>query len=196
MVWAAVKAPRSINQALQAILPELLQQAQVLHLSGSLEWALVERSRSGSRLPVELQARYRAYPYLHEEMGAALQAADLVVSRAGASVLGEYPLFGLPAILVPYPYAWRYQQVNAQYLVQHGAAVLLEDADLAGQLSADGAGSVIQPGTPGSDECCVQGIGPPTGCSRHRSVDPGFGQLRKRCGAASSPAANSETSEV
>ncbi len=126
------KGAHSINQALQAILPDLLRQVQVLHISGNLEWALVEQSRKS--LPVELQARYRAYPYLHKEIGAALQAADLVVSRAGASVLGEYPLFGLPAILVPYPYAWRYQRVNAQYLVRQGAAVLLEDAELGEQL--------------------------------------------------------------
>jgi len=44
--------------------------------------------------------------------------------------LGEYPLFGLPAILVPYPHAWRYQKVNADHLAQQGAAILLEDARL------------------------------------------------------------------
>jgi UDP-N-acetylglucosamine:LPS N-acetylglucosamine transferase len=58
----------------------------------------------------------------------------VVLSRAGASTLGEYPLFGLPAILVPYPFAWRYQKVNADYLVQRNAAVLIEDAQLQEQL--------------------------------------------------------------
>jgi undecaprenyldiphospho-muramoylpentapeptide beta-N-acetylglucosaminyltransferase len=132
LVLGGSRGAHSLNQALQAVLPELLRQVQILHISGNLEWALVERSRN--RLPVELQARYRAYPYLHKEMGAALQAADLVVSRAGASVLGEYPLFGLPALLVPYPYAWRYQRVNGQYLERKGAAVLLDDTDLGEQL--------------------------------------------------------------
>jgi UDP-N-acetylglucosamine--N-acetylmuramyl-(pentapeptide) pyrophosphoryl-undecaprenol N-acetylglucosamine transferase len=60
-------------------------------------------------------------------MGAALASADLVVSRAGASCLGEYPLFALPAVLVPYPHAWRYQKVNADYLARRGAAIILDD---------------------------------------------------------------------
>jgi UDP-N-acetylglucosamine:LPS N-acetylglucosamine transferase len=71
---------------------------------------------------------------LHDKMGLALAAADLVISRAGASTLGEFPHFGIPAILVPYPHAWRYQYVNAHYLERHGAAVVLEDAYLAEQL--------------------------------------------------------------
>jgi UDP-N-acetylglucosamine:LPS N-acetylglucosamine transferase len=37
-------------------------------------------------------------------------------------------------VLVPYPYAWRYQKVNADVLVQHGAAIMLEDGKLTDQL--------------------------------------------------------------
>jgi len=84
--------------------------------------------------PAKVAERYRAYPYLHTEMGAAFAAADLAVCRAGASTLGELPIYGLPAILVPYPHAWRYQYVNAQYLVRQGAGQLLLDQDLGTQL--------------------------------------------------------------
>jgi UDP-N-acetylglucosamine--N-acetylmuramyl-(pentapeptide) pyrophosphoryl-undecaprenol N-acetylglucosamine transferase len=83
-----------------------------------------------SKLSARHASRYHPFPYLHDEMGAALRSADLAISRAGASSLGEYPAFELPAILVPYPYAWRYQQVNARYLAQRGAALVIEDADL------------------------------------------------------------------
>ena len=125
------KGARSINTALMKILPKLLEQVQVIHLTGHLDWEQLDAQ--AQTLPQETAHRYQAFPYLHE-MGAALSAADLIVSRAGASILGEYPLFGLPAILIPYPHAWRYQQVNASYLVDRGAAVVLKDENLENEL--------------------------------------------------------------
>lgn len=128
LVFGGSKGARSINQALFAALPVLLNEMQIVHISGTANWSEVEDAK---RIldPQQLQ-RYRAYPYLHAEMGAALRSADLVLSRAGASCLGEFPLFGLPAILVPYPHAWRYQKTNAEYLVRHGAALMVKDSEL------------------------------------------------------------------
>jgi UDP-N-acetylglucosamine--N-acetylmuramyl-(pentapeptide) pyrophosphoryl-undecaprenol N-acetylglucosamine transferase len=61
-------------------------------------------------------------------MPLALAAADLIVSRAGASTLAELTLLGRPSILLPYPYHRdRHQHANAQVLVAQGAAALLED---------------------------------------------------------------------
>lgn len=125
LVMGGSSGAQSINDALLAALPELLPQMQIIHLAGHRTWQDVEeRTRS---LPESIQRYYHPFPYLHEEMGAALSAADLVVSRAGASALGELPQFGLPAILVPYPYAWQYQYTNANYLAERNAAIILPD---------------------------------------------------------------------
>ncbi len=132
LVFGGSRGARSINRALLAHLSELTDIAEVVHISGELDWAEVTAARD--RLPEAVKARYHAYPYLHDEMGAAMAAADLVICRAGASVLGEFPYFGLPSILVPYPYAWRYQKVNAAWLADRGAALVVEDAALAEQI--------------------------------------------------------------
>ncbi len=131
-IFGGSKGSRSINQAVQMILPDLLMDMQVIHISGTLDWPDIQASQGqlSQRVSPDILQRYKVFPYLHAEMGAAFSAADLVVCRAGASTLGELPLFGVPAILVPYPYAWRYQQVNAQYLSERGAALILQDAEL------------------------------------------------------------------
>ncbi len=105
----------------------LAELATIVHVR-TLDWPEVDAARAS--MPAPVLARYHAYPYLHEQMGAAMAAADLVICRSGASVLGEFPHFGLPSILVPYPYAWRYQRVNAGWLEKRGAAAVLEDAAL------------------------------------------------------------------
>lgn len=127
LVMGGSRGARSINQGLGAILEHVLEMAHVIHLSGELDWPWVAEQRDA--LPERLRRRYRAFSYLHS-IGSALAAADLVLCRAGASTLGELPYFGLPAVLVPYPHAWRYQRVNAEWLTERGAAVTLRDEEL------------------------------------------------------------------
>lgn len=134
MVMGGSLGARSINRALLESLQELLQEMQVIHLTGQLSWPEIETAQQ--QLPPKLAARYRPFAFLHEEIGAAFTLSDLIISRAGASILGELPMFGLPAILVPYPHAWRYQRVNAEYLVSKGAAIMIRDEDLARDLLA------------------------------------------------------------
>jgi UDP-N-acetylglucosamine--N-acetylmuramyl-(pentapeptide) pyrophosphoryl-undecaprenol N-acetylglucosamine transferase len=124
LVTGGSQGAHSINMAVLKSLKELLETAQVIHVTGSLDWPVVEKIAQS--LPAHLSSRYHAMAYSHE-MGAAFASADLVLSRAGASTLGEYPFFGLPAVLVPYPFAWRYQKVNAEYLAQRKAVLILKD---------------------------------------------------------------------
>lgn len=135
LVFGGSKGARSINQALLPLLPELLGEMQVVHITGKLDWDVM--SSNQDQLSAVNQRNYRVYPFLHERMGAALRVADLAVSRSGASILGEYPIFELPSILVPYPHAWRYQKTNASYLVDQGAALLIKDEDLPTRLLSE-----------------------------------------------------------
>jgi UDP-N-acetylglucosamine--N-acetylmuramyl-(pentapeptide) pyrophosphoryl-undecaprenol N-acetylglucosamine transferase len=132
LVSGGSRGARPINTAITQNIQKLLEFCQIIHITGELDWDEVQRVRQ--HLTAEENTRYHLFPYLHEDMGAAFACADLAVSRAGASVLGEYPAFGLPAILSPYPHAWRYQKINAAYLESQGAALTIVDADLTTRL--------------------------------------------------------------
>lgn len=74
------------------------------------------------------------HPYL-DDMSDAYAAADLVLSRAGASTLGELAALGKPAILVPYPYATQeHQAANAARFEAAGAAMVVPDSQLEARL--------------------------------------------------------------
>ncbi|MDE3090771.1 MAG: undecaprenyldiphospho-muramoylpentapeptide beta-N-acetylglucosaminyltransferase [Chloroflexota bacterium] len=121
-----------INQAVVANLVELVRLAQVIHLTGRTDEAWV--NDQVARLPQDLSARIRVFGYLDEDLPHALGAADVVVARAGAATLGEFPALGVPAILVPGPYAGMHQERNASFLVKRGGAVKVDDGALSGDL--------------------------------------------------------------
>ena len=78
---------------------------------------------------------HKPLPMLHvtdfiSDMAAAYSAADLVISRAGASSISEFCLIGKPVILVPSPnVAEDHQTKNAMALVKHDAALYVKDAE-------------------------------------------------------------------
>jgi UDP-N-acetylglucosamine--N-acetylmuramyl-(pentapeptide) pyrophosphoryl-undecaprenol N-acetylglucosamine transferase len=113
---------RVINQIVAANLPAFLQLCQIVHLSGAADFDSLERR--ANTLPEESRRRYHLFPYL-ADMPWAMAAADLALMRAGASALGELPLTGLPAILVPGSFSD--QAANAAYLANRGAAIVLPE---------------------------------------------------------------------
>lgn len=124
---------RSLNEGIVSCLPWLLRSTYVIHVCGQERLDEVRASTEG--LPSDLGSRYLLYPYLDaNDMAAALAAADLCVCRSGASTLGELPVTGTPAVLVPLPIAGVNQRQNAEYLVAGEAAVMLDNEDLGQRL--------------------------------------------------------------
>jgi UDP-N-acetylglucosamine--N-acetylmuramyl-(pentapeptide) pyrophosphoryl-undecaprenol N-acetylglucosamine transferase len=132
LVLGGSRGARAINQALVAALPELLEHCQIVHISGQLDVEWVRQA--SAELPERLRARHHPYAYMHEELAAAMAAADLVVARAGAATLAEFPAVGLPSVLVPYPYSGQHQAANADFVARHGAGVRVDNDDLETEL--------------------------------------------------------------
>ena len=97
----------------------------VLHITGS-------RDHDLARKRLEAAGGSPAYTLIEYEptLADTLAACDLVLARAGGSVF-EMAAAGRPAILVPYPHAaGRHQDANAAWMVDAGAAVVIDDAEL------------------------------------------------------------------
>ncbi|HOQ99630.1 MAG TPA: UDP-N-acetylglucosamine--N-acetylmuramyl-(pentapeptide) pyrophosphoryl-undecaprenol N-acetylglucosamine transferase [Anaerolineae bacterium] len=139
VIMGGSSGARNINNAVLGCLPELLQMASVWHITGNLDCERV-RQAAEAALPESplhgtcADGRYRIYSYVEGEMADLLRAADLVVARAGAATLGEFPAVGVPSVVVPGSFAGGHQTPNATYLRDHGASVMVADDDLAEQL--------------------------------------------------------------
>jgi UDP-N-acetylglucosamine--N-acetylmuramyl-(pentapeptide) pyrophosphoryl-undecaprenol N-acetylglucosamine transferase len=124
---------RTINDALAKLIEDrgLPPGWQLLLVTGPDEYDRIARRLANA--PVEPQ-RVALRAYL-DDMSDAYAAADLLLTRAGASTLGELAALGKPAILVPYPHATQdHQAANAARLEAAGAAEVLADSQLQARL--------------------------------------------------------------
>jgi UDP-N-acetylglucosamine--N-acetylmuramyl-(pentapeptide) pyrophosphoryl-undecaprenol N-acetylglucosamine transferase len=134
LVFGGSRGAQHLNETLVRIARELLvvPSLQVLHVAGRIEAASV-----ADRIAVEIGAdnsRYRVVDYI-DAMGDAIAAADVVVSRAGATSIAELTAIGRAAILVPYPYATDdHQTLNAKAMEAGGGAVAVSDSELDGDV--------------------------------------------------------------
>lgn len=85
----------------------------------------------------EIRSSVKIVPYI-SNMPQVFQMIDLVVCRSGATTLTELMALGLPSILIPSPYVTNnHQEANAMALVKQGAARMIRQADLNGQVLLD-----------------------------------------------------------
>lgn len=104
-----------------------------IHGTGSLSWDMTreEIAARGVELSAHPSLDVREYIY---DMADVMRAADLVLSRAGASTIAELTALGVPAILVPSPNVTNHhQEKNANALGDHGAALVLAEEGLDGK---------------------------------------------------------------
>jgi UDP-N-acetylglucosamine--N-acetylmuramyl-(pentapeptide) pyrophosphoryl-undecaprenol N-acetylglucosamine transferase len=123
VVMGGSQGAKGINRLVLACAPAWFARGiEMVHLTGA---AAFEACQGALQHP-----QYHPLPFC-QEMGALLYRADVVLSRAGAMSLAEITATGCPSILVPFPYAADdHQTVNAQTLVERGAALLFQEASL------------------------------------------------------------------
>jgi UDP-N-acetylglucosamine--N-acetylmuramyl-(pentapeptide) pyrophosphoryl-undecaprenol N-acetylglucosamine transferase len=130
-VFPGSLAARSINRAVAEMLPHWsrrLPDWQVLWMTGKADFEWARRMLQPLNLPVVVKEFVFEVPE-------AYAAADIVLARAGAGTLAELSAVGKPSLLVPYPYATgNHQMYNAQLLAKAGAAEIITDARLNGDV--------------------------------------------------------------
>ncbi len=120
-----------VNDALWSALGRIIRRAYVLHITGEKHGARAEARRAN--LAAEVRDRYIVRPFLGDDMGGALAAADLVIGRAGASSIAEPLAFGVPLLLIPFGAAMEgHQEANARAMVETGAAISMREGELDG----------------------------------------------------------------
>lgn len=135
----------SLNRAVAGAAGDLLEYAQVIHLTGRGKMDEVKQlvtSGAGQAAFTGLgpehahEGDYHAAEYL-ERIDLAFACADLVVCRSGAGMVSELTALGLPAVYVPLPVGNGEQRFNAQPVVEAGGGLLIADADLDAQWVRD-----------------------------------------------------------
>ena len=125
LVMGGSQGASGINRAMIKSLSSLHGVAlQVIHLSGTRDEHLVSDNYHREKIPAFVAA-------FHHHMEELYSAADFAVARSGAASLAELAFFGLPSILIPFPYAADdHQTRNAEIFARAGAAVVLKESEL------------------------------------------------------------------
>ena len=135
LVSGGSRGARTINRAMVEVLKHYAgrRDVQILHATGKGEYEDIINRISAAGLDLQQADNIKVKPYLYN-MPQAMAIADLAIFRAGATGLAELTAKGIPAILVPYPYAAEnHQEHNARAVEKAGAARVILNKDLTAQ---------------------------------------------------------------
>ena len=133
VVLGGSQGAHSINTAVVEALPYLAQEGgyRFIHQTGKADEATVREAYAAAGIAAEVKSFFYDMAQLYIE-------ADLLVCRAGATTVAEVTSIGKGAIFIPYPYAAdNHQVLNAQALVDEGAAEIILEDDLSGAVLAE-----------------------------------------------------------
>ena len=129
LVTGGSQGASSINNAFMDALALMnnTDRFNIIHQTGIKDESAIRKKYSGLKIKALAKAFFHNMPQLQD-------IADLVITRAGAGTISELCIKGLPAILIPFPYAADdHQTFNAKALESQGAAVMIKDSELTGQ---------------------------------------------------------------
>ncbi len=135
LVSGGSRGARSINRAMTGVLAHYAGRpgVQILHVTGNDGYEETRAALAEAGVDWEAAGNLFLRPYLYD-MPQALACADLAVFRAGAIGIAELTARGVPAILIPYPYAAaNHQEHNARAVEAAGAARMILDRDLSAE---------------------------------------------------------------
>ena len=134
LVFGGSQGAHAINAAMMSALPEVRAKVpglHIIHQTGERDFNEARAAYESARMDAEVS------PFI-TDMPGIFARADLLVCRSGASTVGEITAAGKPAIFIPFPRAADdHQKVNAQALMDAGAAAMLEESNLTASSLAD-----------------------------------------------------------
>lgn len=127
LITGGSQGAQSINEIILRCLPKLellADELQIIHCTGEFGYEVAKAAYKQTKIDAFVCS-------FLDDMGAAFSVADVIICRAGATTIAEITALGIPAILIPYPYAAdNHQYWNAMEVVSNGGGYLLQQLDL------------------------------------------------------------------
>ncbi|MCR4289313.1 MAG: undecaprenyldiphospho-muramoylpentapeptide beta-N-acetylglucosaminyltransferase [Candidatus Scalindua sp.] len=127
LIMGGSQGAQAINKVMLQSIPKLqtlIPGLQIIHLTGKHGYQEAEEAYNGMGISSFVSEFYN-------DIGAAYRLSDLVISRSGANTIAEITAVGIPAILIPYPYATdNHQYWNAYELSNAGGALIIKQEEL------------------------------------------------------------------
>lgn len=160
LIIGGSQGARKINEVAVELLDHFMSEGiQVVHVVGKRDHDWVSSRTANRIINIESEipsikgrkkqitiAKYKLYhliPYMYN-IWDGLAASDLVISRAGATVIAEITARGLPSIIIPFPYsAEGHQAHNARVLSEAGASIVIDDSKMSSGVLKEAIRSVL-----------------------------------------------------